>query len=137
MSIRSLAETQAAVIALLKADTVLVDLLGTSDQIKEVEWQGSDFVYPAVRVETTIKPDAVYCSPYDLEITIYCLSEKKSSKQCQLVADEVANIFHNKRGYTSVGVPFIFSKVAVLPYPKQQEGQSIWTSPVEVTAQVK
>jgi hypothetical protein len=134
---KALADVQASVIAALKADVPLVTLLGTSDQIKEVEWQGSDFVYPAVRVETAITPNEVYCNPDGLEIVIYCMSEKKSSRQCSLVADAVAKVFHDKRGYSSAGITFVFSRVTRLPYPKQQEGQSIWTSPVEVAAQVK
>ena len=44
-------EIQIALIERLKANTALVALLGTADQIKETEWQGAEFTYPAVRVE--------------------------------------------------------------------------------------
>jgi hypothetical protein len=134
---RTVDEIQIALIERLKADTALVALLGTADQIKETEWQGAEFTYPAVRVENTVKPNVAYCPPDDVDITIFCLSEKKSSKQCSLIASAVSDIFHNKRGQTSSnGVKFVFSRVASIPYPKQQEGQTIWVSPVEIVAQV-
>jgi hypothetical protein len=135
---RTVDEVQAAIIERLKADTQLVALLGTADQIKETEWQGAVYVFPAVRVENTIKPNVVYCSPDDVDITIFCLSEQKSSKQCSLIAARVANLLHNTRGITATnGVNFVFFRVASIPYPKQQEGQSVWISPVEIVSQVK
>ena len=134
---RTVDEVQIALIEHLKKDAALITLLGTPDQIKETEWQGAEFVFPAVRVENTVKPNVVYCSPDDVEITIFCLSEKKSSKQCSLVAAEVANYLHNTRGITATnGVKFVFFRVASIPYPKQQEGQTVWVSPVEIVAQV-
>ena len=134
---RTVDEVQLALIERLKADTALVALLGTADQIKETEWQGAAFVYPAVRVENTVKPNMAYCPPDDVDITIFCLSEQKSSKQCSKVAAAVAKVFHNKRGETATnGVKFVFSCVTSITYPKQQEGQSVWVSPVEIVAQV-
>ena len=134
---RTVDEVQLALIERLKADTALVALLGTADQIKETEWQGASFVYPAVRVENTVRPNVAYCPPDDVDITIFCLSEQKSSKQCSKVAAAVAKVFHNKRGETATnGVKFVFSRVTSITYPKQQEGQSVWVSPVEIVAQV-
>ena len=134
---RTVDEVQLALIERLKADTALVALLGTADQIKETEWQGASFVYPAVRVENTVRPNVAYCPPDDVDITIFCLSEQKSSKQCSKIAAAVAKVFHNKRGETATnGVKFVFSRVTSITYPKQQEGQSVWVSPVEIVAQV-
>ena len=42
---------QKAVIAKLKANTALVTALGSADKIKESQYQSTDFVYPAVRVD--------------------------------------------------------------------------------------
>lgn len=129
-------EIQIALIERLKADSALITLLGTSDQIKETEWQGAEFVFPAVRVENTVKPNIVPCSPDDVDITIFCLSEKKSSKQCSLISAEVANYLHNTRFTAANGTKFMFLKVVSISYPKQQEEQSVWMSPVEIVAQV-
>jgi len=135
---RTVDEVQLALIERLKADTALVALLGTADQIKETEWQGASFVYPAVRVENTVRPNVAYCPPDDVDITIFCLSEQKSSKQCSLIAARVSKLLHNTRGITATnGVNFVFFRVTSIPYPKQQEGQSVWQSPVEIVSQVK
>lgn len=42
---------QKAVIAKLKANAALVAALPSADNIKEAQWQGTDFTYPAVRVD--------------------------------------------------------------------------------------
>jgi hypothetical protein len=133
---RTVDEVQIALVDKLKTDTVLVALLGVSDKVKETQWQGSDFTYPAVRVENDVMPSPDGCSPDGVEITIFCLSEQKSSKQCSLIAAEVARLLHNTN-FTGVnGVKFIGVKVKRIPYPRQQEGQSIWQSPVQITALV-
>ncbi|MCJ7527443.1 MAG: hypothetical protein MUO37_04930 [Methyloceanibacter sp.] len=45
---------QAAIIALLKADAPLVASLAADPaRIKEADWRGTDFEYPAVRVDIT------------------------------------------------------------------------------------
>lgn len=136
---RSPLEVQVALIAYLKANAGLVALLGTADQIKEVEWQGADFVYPAVRVENDVMPNKVDCEPDDVDVTIFVMSEKKSSYQTNQIVDYVAKLFHAKRNlFTAAnGVVWFYSRTEKAPYPKQQEGQSIWVSPIEIKAQVK
>jgi hypothetical protein len=129
-------EVQVALIEHLKADATLITLLGTADNIKEVEWQGADYTYPAVRVENDVDPNKPYCSPDDVKITIFCMSEKKSSKECQLVMKEIANRLHGHPFNGSNGLKFVFIRVTHLPYPKQQEGKTIWVSPIEIAAQV-
>ena len=129
-------EVQVALIEHLKADATLVTLLGTADHIKEVEWQGAEFTYPAVRVENDVMPNEAYCPPDDVNITIFCMSEKKSSKECQLVMREIAIYLHKHPFTATSGLRFVFIRVTKMPYPKQQEGQTIWVSPIELTAQV-
>jgi hypothetical protein len=133
---RTVDEVQAALIEYLKAQLSLTTLLGSSTQIKETEWQGAEFTYPAVRVENTVIPNVVYCSPDTVNATIFSLSEQKSSKQCSVVATEIANLLHGKSFVATNGVHFLFIRVTKIPYPKQQEGHSIWQSPVELTGQV-
>lgn len=42
---------QKAIIQLLKANTPLVAALTSDGDIKEAQWQGQDFIYPAIRVD--------------------------------------------------------------------------------------
>ena len=133
---RTVDEVQIALVEHLKADVALVALLSTSSQIKETQWQGTEFTYPAVRVENDVLPSIDGCSPDGVEITVYSLSETKTSKQCSLIAAEISRLLHCKTFSGTNGVKFLSVKVTRIPYPKQQEGQSIWQSPVQVTAQV-
>jgi len=134
---RTTDEVQTALIEYLKAQASLTVLLASANEIKEPEWQGADFVYPAVRVENTIHPNKMYCAPDDVDITVYCLSEKKSSLQCSRLASAVAQLLHNRSGLAgSNGVRFVFLRVVEIPYPAQQEGQSIWISAVKIVTQV-
>jgi len=134
--VRTPDEVQVALIEHLKADVNLVALLGDSDHIKEVEWQGAEYTYPAVRVENDVMPNKPYCSPDDVSITIFCMSEKKSSKECQMVMKEVATYLHGHPFKGTNGANFVFIRVTKMPYPKQQEGQNIWVSPIEISAQI-
>jgi hypothetical protein len=134
---RTVEEVQAGLIERLKADTALVALLGSSDRIKETEWQGADFVFPAVRVENDVLPSIDGCSPDNVEIVITVLSETKTSKQCSLISAEISRLFHCKTFKSVAGVSYLSVKVTRVPYPKQQEGQSIWQSPIQISAQVK
>ena len=134
---RTVEEVQEALIQWLKADTTLVALLGSSDRIKENEWQGADFVFPAVRVENDVLPSIDGCSPDGVEIVITALSETKTSKQCSLISAEISRLLHCKTFKSTAGVNLLSVKVTRIPYPKQQEGQSIWQSPIQISAQVK
>lgn len=132
-------DVQIALIEYLKADTNLVTMLGTPDQIKEVEWQGADFIYPAVRVENTVHPNMVDCSPDDVDVTIWVMSEKKSSLQTNQIVDYIAKMFYAKRNLftASNGLVLVYSRTTEAPYPSQQEGQSVWQSAIQISAQVK
>lgn len=132
---RTIDEVQAGLISYLKDYTNLTALLANNGQIKETQWQGSDFVYPAVRVENDIMPEKDGCSPDAVEIFVYVMDEAKSSKRCSQVAAQVCHAMHNKN-FTSETVKFIGVKVTKASYPRQQEGQSIWQSVIEIAAKV-
>lgn len=80
---------QAAIVAALKADAPLVAVVG--DEIRESQWQGTDFVYPGVRVElysgTPIGEKCVDTHSL-VGFTILCYSENDSSQE----ADQIAGL---------------------------------------------
>jgi hypothetical protein len=134
---RTTDEVQIALLAYLKAQSTLVSMLSTSEQIKETQWQGTDFTYPAVRLGNDVLPSQDGCSPDGVEGTILVFSENKSSKQCSQIAGEVARLLH-RLSFTSAvsGVKFMRIYVAKVTYPTQAEGTTIWSSQVQITAQV-
>lgn len=74
---------QKAVMLKLKANAALVAALGSADRIKESQWQGTDFVYPAVRVDggeqTPIGNGVDHLKLSTVSWSVRCYSEKDSS----------------------------------------------------------
>ena len=86
---------QAAVITKLKANATLVAFLtaaSAADEIREAQWQGRDFVYPAVRIQIgTQEPGGngpCYTTTGQTAFSILCFSEHDSSEQ----ADQLAGL---------------------------------------------
>lgn len=130
-------EVQIALLEYLKAQTTLTDLLGVAGQIKETQWQGTDFNYPAVRVGNDVLPNPLGCGPDGVEGSVLVFSESKSSKQCSLIAAEVSRLLHTKNFKSATnGVQFMKIYVTRITYPSQMEGLNIWQSQVQITAQV-
>jgi hypothetical protein len=139
--VRTLEEVQAALLAYLKAQPTLVAMLGVNERIKETQWQGEDFTYPAVRLGNDIIPDIAGCPPDKVEGVVWVFSENKTSKQCSQIASEVARLLHRIQfdGVQYVGGSTVkFSKLWVtrVTYPTQMEGMSIWQSQVQIQGMV-
>lgn len=85
---------QAAIVAKLKANTTLTDWLtnrSSSNEVREANYQGASFSYPAVRVEAgTQQPGPVnsvcYLTTGEIPFSVYCYSESDSSKQADVLA---------------------------------------------------
>lgn len=83
---------QVAIVAKLKADIDLVAWLtarSVSDEIREAQWQGTDFSYPAVRVDLGVQvPKGDHCYTKNARISFIILSyaEGPSSKACNELA---------------------------------------------------
>lgn len=97
--------TKAAWIAYLKTKTALVALLNSSLQIKELQWQGDEFLYPAVRVSVDYMPSINGCGPDDILVDIDIFSEEKSSKQAVHIGAVLQGILQ-KKPFTQNGLKF-------------------------------
>ncbi len=79
---------QAAIVAQLKADTPLVDWLTartSGSEIRETQWQGRTFSYPAVRVQIGAQLPGgngpCYVTTGEAPFTVLSFSEQDSSQQ--------------------------------------------------------
>jgi hypothetical protein len=97
--------TQAAWIAYLKSRTTLVAALDNSLQIKELQFQGDTFLYPAVRVSVDYMPSINGCGPDDIEVDIDIFSEEKSSKEAVHIAAILMGLLQ-KKTFTQNGLKF-------------------------------
>jgi hypothetical protein len=87
---------QADLITKLKSITsVTIILPEGANGIKELQWQGDTFQYPAVRLDLE---DCGYefdeqeqCGLYFAEFSVYVFSEERSSKQCSTIKGLLEN----------------------------------------------
>lgn len=126
-------EVRAAIIAYLKSQSTVTSLLTTNGQIKELQWQGDEFIYPAVRVGVDLFPNVADNCPDRVEITIDSYSEEKSSSQSIQLSDAIAAVFH-KKPFDQNGLNF--SSVVVTSILKPTRNMFAWQSPVAFRADV-
>lgn len=108
--------TQSAWIAYLKSKVQLVALLDSSLQIKEQQWQGDEFKYPAIRVAVDYFPSVNGCGTDDIDVMIDVFSEEKSSKQAAHIAAVLQSILH-KHPFSQNGVKFPMVNVQKIHKP--------------------
>jgi hypothetical protein len=125
-------EIQAAWISSLKSKTDITSLLSKVHEIRERQWQGDDFEYPAVRVSVELFPSTTRCSDR-ATILIDVFSEEKSSKECQEISAAIAKEYHGK--------PFSdgtlrFSSVLVTRISRVERSIYAWTQQIELSVWV-
>ena len=98
---------QADIVASLQANATIVaavvrnDGEGDEENIKESQWQGTTFTYPAVRVRLQRQipiTDRGPCDHARLSFSILCLTEGGSSKDADHLAGLVNDHFHGPNG---------------------------------------
>ena len=133
-----LEEVQGALITKLKASTVpamLIDVNGVvhSDEIREVEWRGDKFYYPAIRVRVThLTPTTVSssCTDVTCETSIFVIGEDYSSLRINQIASEIMQIFH---GYSGTIGTIRMSGVGCVQHAanfRQEDG--VWVAEVKM-----
>lgn len=99
---------KAAWIANLKTQSTLTALVGS--EIREVDYQATDWTYPAVRVDLRFIPSVNGCGLDDAYVTIICYTDEKSSKESEHIASLIEDLYH-KRPFSQNG--FMFPVVVV------------------------
>ena len=109
---------QEAWIAYLKAQPTVVNLLtnGGANEIKETQWQGDTFSYPAIRIYIDEMPNVVTCSPETIEVYIDVFSEQKSSKEARHITAALEALL-KKTQFSQNGIkfPMVWTKKVIHP----------------------
>lgn len=89
---------QGALIDYLKTQSDVTDELSTSDEIREDQWQGREFVYPNIRLRLISN---IYttddCSRTAITLSWEVYSEEASSYQADKICGKIRNVLHNKQ----------------------------------------
>jgi hypothetical protein len=98
---------QADIVAALKANSTVTSALvrqdgeGGAENVKESQWAGTDFTFPAIRVRVNRQipiTDRQNCDHARLSFSIRCLTEGGSSKPADELAGLVNSQFHGNAG---------------------------------------
>jgi hypothetical protein len=124
---------QAALIALLKSKATLTSALEDPNEIRENSWKGTDFSYPAVRVDLVgNKPSDPHCSQ-SFTFTVQVYSEAQDSLQADEIAGIIVDILQAKQfKQDTLNLAFIVTNVR----PAYPVGETIWRSDVVVNGLV-
>ena len=130
-------DIQAALITYLKAQTTLVAFLAATSSIKEDQWQGTQFVYPAYRLRLSVQtPLGVGGSgsncPARLTITVAAYTEDASSKKADDMAG-AANAALHEATFTRNNIRFAAIRSTGLVSAIRQDERT-WRSEANFTA---
>lgn len=137
MAAPGIEELQTAMLALLKLDAVLVAAVG--QEIREDNWTGSQFKYPAVRVALPM----IGASPFngncfretvDVRYTIYGYGEGTSSMPAARILDLIRSAAEGKEMPNITHLVRLNFASSSPPVP---EGERLWRGEVQFNAVVK
>lgn len=130
---------QADLIAKLKTITSVVSLLpdGVSG-IKELQWQGDTFQYPAVRLDLESNDyefdEQDRCNLWRVEFSIYVFSQERSSKQCSTIKGLLEN-YLTGLGFT--GTYAKYSRLRLIDnVPAMREDSNTWRSQIRYSTRL-
>lgn len=124
---------QEAWVAYLKSKTQLTSLLDSPLQIKQLEYQGDEYKYPAVRVSVDYFPSINGCGPDDIDVFIDVFSEQKSAKEALHIGAVLQSILH-KHPFTQSNVKFPMVNVQKIHRPTKDIYAWKITVPVKALA---
>lgn len=104
------------------------------EEIREAEWQSTDFVYPNIRVSLDFIPDITGCAPDKADVYIEVYSEEKSSKQAVTIASAILTLYH-KKAFTQNGIKF--STVAIRKVFAPVRDVYAWMSKIHIYCEGK
>ena len=127
-------DIQAGLITYLKANTTIVALLASGTSIKEDQWQGTTFVYPAVRIDLDAQLPKANCDGGEVTFSVLCYSEDASSQEADELAGTINDELHRK-SFTSSSIRYsIYSQGLI---PAIREDDRTWRSEATFHATVE
>jgi len=106
-------QVREAIIDVMKANVNIMALLADANEVREAKWKGMEFTYPNYRVRINSITPFEDCYQ-NLDASIYCFSEKKSSQEAEEMAGTVANELQDK-GFTQDSIRFTNISVDIIP----------------------
>ena len=132
-------DIKAAWVAKLKANTNITNLVPAAE-IREVEWKGTNFTYPNIRVQLhPLIPTNTNanCQVFGSRVSILIYTEQKSSKQADDIAVVVAQEYWG-HVFSSLNIRFSGIVLQSLdPAIVPEEDANSWRSAVQLSTVVQ
>lgn len=127
---------QAALITRAKARTNITDLV-TADEIREAQWQGTEFTYPNIRLAlgNQIPLGEAQCNNSLIDFSFTIRSEKDSSQEADNIAGAVSEEFFDK-SFTVDNVRFSRIRLTGLASAVREDRRT-WRAAVNLLANVQ
>ena len=112
-------QVREAIIDVIEANATIMALLSDANEVRESDWKGMEFTYPNYRVRINSITPFEDCYQ-NLDASIYCFSEEKSSQEAEEMAGTVANEFKDI-SFTQDSIRFTNVSVDIIPAIAQDE----------------
>lgn len=132
---------QASIIAKIKSLGAVTSLLSNgATEVRELEWQGTSFSYPNVRIELEDNDfyfdEQTKCSLQRVEWSVYIFSQQDSSKECSQIKTAVINALVGS-GFSNQTYNTKFSTVRLVEnIPAVREDARTWRAQVKLSSKV-
>ena len=134
MALRRNDEIKQGIIAKLKASSSVTAELGAATDIKESQWQGTEFDYPAIRVRinSNIPVGSADCGAA-FTASILVFTEDASSAKCDEIAGIISEVLHDTQ-FVSAGMNFGLWRTNLVPAIRRDT--RTWRAEVLVSGRV-
>jgi len=123
-------QVQYAIVDYLKNGTAcstVRDQLSDTDEIREDQWQGTAFSYPAIRVRMIWNkprvPQDSNCSQANIRLSIEAYSEQDSSQQADRISGIIHSVLH-ARQFANQSVNLMLRTINLVPARRLEE--NVW-----------
>ena len=116
-------QIQYAIIDYLKDDATVLAEFDSSEEIKEDQWQGTTFEYPALRVnliESKPSNQTQNCSQAAIKLQIEVFTEDDSSRNCDRIAGIICNVLHPQQ-FTNQSINLALTLENLVPAKRRDE----------------
>ena len=131
MTQKSPAAIREAFITNIQANATIMALLSDANEVRELNWKGTTFSYPNIRVRINSPLSNFQDCYQELNISIYFFSEQSSSYEADNAVGVISNEYHNKS--TTIGGMYC-SRLQATVVPAIPVSDILWRSEVTITS---
>lgn len=133
MTLRSNDEIQAALLTYIRSKATITAVI-TSTEMREDQWQGTAFTYPAIRIRMISNvPSSTQCNYNNISLSFLVFTEDASSQNADRIAGIISQALHD-RSFSSNNIAFYLKTTNLIPAIRSDK--TTWRSEVMMNGMV-